>query len=160
MVKAREKAYRKSSPTYKILRALVQRNICTNKREFTKNKLNNKQNTRQWWKTLSTITKPTRGLLPDKHLIDDKLLSTSEFCENIDLYYTKVGGTADESELSPPPGSHNCFKLEPLTPGEVKLQLKRLDCTKATSTNMDFSRGKREYMYPFARHYKRYASDR
>ena len=36
--------------------------------------------------------------------------------------------------MSPPPGSHNYPKLEPLTLGEVKLQLKRLDCTKATST--------------------------
>ena len=48
IVKARDKVYRKSSPTYEVLRAFAQCKTFTNKREFTNNQLYNKQNTRQW----------------------------------------------------------------------------------------------------------------
>ena len=60
LIHARDKARRNKCKTHAFLKALVQRKIRSSKRSFINNELNNKQNTKEWWNTLNTITKKAK----------------------------------------------------------------------------------------------------
>ena len=161
LINARESARKKKCKSYKFLSALIQRKIRSAKRGYVNNELNNNQNTKEWWNTLNHLTnKAKQSVAPDKLLINGGFLSSDEFAAGINDYYVSVGGPAIiDNEFSDVPhqeNSPNGFSdephqenspngnsdvphlenspIEPISIGEVKILLKKLDTTKATST--------------------------
>jgi hypothetical protein len=131
LIGARDKAYKNGLPTWKTLRALTQRRIRTCKRAFIENKLNSNQNTKEWWATLKSITKPTTKADTSLPIIENRPLSFQKFCNNINTYYVSVGGEPLNNVKNITMSGHQ--PLQHLSIGETKRLLSRLDPTKATS---------------------------
>ena len=132
-MKARDKAYRKKSKTHKFLKALVQRRLRSSKREFLRTRLNNNQNTKEWWATLNNITnKYQKQPAAEKHMVNNEFISTQDFAEKINKYFISVGGepmSGNEQNIS-----SNSPPLDQLSIGEVKLLMSKLDPSKSTSS--------------------------
>ena len=134
-IEARDKAHRKKCKSWKVLRALVQRRIRSSKRSFIKSRLNSNQNTKEWWTTLNSITNKNKTAGPsEKHVINDKILSTEEFCSALNDYYISVGG---EPRQNVKMNSINDIDvpLQHFSIGEIKLLMRKLDPSKCTSTD-------------------------
>ena len=134
LIHARDKARRNKCKSHAFLRAFVQRKIRSSKRSFINNEHNNKQNTKEWWNTLNTITKKAKqSSTPSKIYINGEFLKPKDFATDINSYYAGVGGEAIESQGIPIINSNNT-PLEPISIGEVKQLIKKLDKTKTTSS--------------------------
>ena len=72
---------------------------------------------------------------PENAIIDGVKLSSAEFSEQINDFYINVGGNALPPSVDIRPDPNN--KLDPLSIGETKSLLKKLDTSKATN-NEDF----------------------
>ena len=72
---------------------------------------------------------------PQNAIINDVKLSSAEFSEQINDFYINVGGNALPPSVDVRPDPNN--KLDPLSIGETKFLLKKLDTSKATN-NEDF----------------------
>lgn len=94
-IKARDKAYKKYCKSWKVLHALVQRQIRSSKQSFVQSKLNTNHNAKDWWITLNQLTKNHQPkVTSDKHLVGRKFISSGEFGSSISNYYISVGGEA------------------------------------------------------------------
>ena len=132
-VSARDKARKKRSKSYKLLRAIVQRRIRSSKRAFIRERLNSNRNTKEWWDTIKSVTNKQK--IPakvDKHFIHGKLMSSTEVSHSLNEYYVGVGGEPIQTVSHPPAVEAT---LQHLSIGEVKLLMKQLDVTKSTSSD-------------------------
>ena len=92
-VRARDKARKKQSKSYKLLRAIMQRRIRSSKRAFIRERLNSNRNTKEWWDTIKSVTKKQKiPAAVEKHTINGKLISSTELCHSLNEYYVCVGG--------------------------------------------------------------------
>ena len=135
LIDAREKAYAKRCPSYKFLRALVQKAIRSSKRKFVNDQLNNQKDSKAWWDTVKKLTKPAKpASKEDQHtVIDGQRFNNTQLAEQLNAYYVQVGGEPVSSTSSTT--NNNNSKLQPISIGEVKYMLSRLDPTKATSSD-------------------------
>ena len=132
-IETRDKAHRCKS--WKSLCALVQRRKRSSKRGFVKSRLNSNQNTKEWWTTLNSLTNKNKAAGPsEKHVINDQILSTEEFCSSLNDYYISVGGEPQQNvtmnsivDIDVP--------LQHFSIGEIKLLMRKIDPSKSTSTD-------------------------
>ena len=137
LIRAREEAHRKGCASYKFLRSLVQRAIRSSKRKFVNEQLNNQKDTKAWWDTVKLLTKPPHPISNENRrtIISGEPLLNHQLAEKLNAYYKEVGG-----EPVPPPQSSSdrpanpSNPLQPISIGEVKQMLSKLDPTKATNT--------------------------
>ena len=134
LVRKRDKAFRSKSPKWRKLRSIAQRRIRASKREFINRILNTNQYTREWWATLKTITQPnSNSSEKSSPFIEGRAMNVNTFCDKLNELYIAVGGdcipVSGVSATAAAEGS-----LQPLSVGEVKTLLGRLDPGKATSS--------------------------
>ena len=133
---AKNEACHKGCPSHKLLRTICQQLLRQNKRKFVRETLNKNQNTKAWWDTIKKLTNTTKQQQSSTHvIIDDTKLSNDTFCKNLNSYYVEVGGIRATSNSAYV--TTNTNKLDHLSIGEVKLLMRKLDISKATS-NEDF----------------------
>ena len=81
--------------SYKFIRALVQRRIRASKRSYVNETMNKNTDTKTWWNTVKKITNQAKdNSMPNSTIIDGTKLSPSEFSNQINVFYIKLGGTA------------------------------------------------------------------
>ena len=132
LIRARETAHKRKCKSYKVIRALVQRRIRASKRSFVNETLNKNTDTKTWWNTVKKLTNQAKdNSMPDSMIIDGTKLSPSEFSKQINDFYINIGGTALPSTVNITPDSER--ELQPISIGEAKILLKKLDTSKATS---------------------------
>ena len=132
--KARDRAHKnhKKSPVWLFLSKLMKRLVRKAKRKSVSEKLNNAVASRTWWKEIDRIDGKFSDVVPNYHLLNDKWLSTSELTDELNQYFSNIGGSRDDMMSS----CRNFPKaLSPLSYGEVKLLLKQINSSKATYHN-------------------------
>ena len=135
LIRARDKAYQKRSKSWKVIRAIVRRRIRSSKRSFIADKLNSNQNTKEWWATLNTITKPNSSKKEQLPTVDGKAMTPSNFCDKLNSYYASVGGPPVSVERNGHAQSEcSTAELSELSIGEVKHMMSKLNVSKATSS--------------------------
>ena len=135
LISARQEAYERGCPSYKFLRAMVQKAIRSSKRKFIQEQLNSKKDAKAWWNTVRKITNnATKSAKFHQHtVINGERLDKTQLANNLNSYYKSVGGDVIASE---PVVAVNVLhsQLHHLSIGEVKHMLCKLDPSKATST--------------------------
>ena len=132
LITKRDKAYKNKSMTkWRNLRCIAQRRVRASKQAFIKQKLNSNQNTRDWWATLKNITQPNQSSsVETATVVEGRPMSSETFCDKLNDYYISVGGEYEKPMDIPQSSS----SLQPLSIGEIKLLLGKLNTTKSTST--------------------------
>ena len=96
------------------------------KRDYVQETLNSKQNTKQGWNTLKSITEPQKPETNCAPIIDSLPMLPRVFCDLLNMYHASVGGDYINSPENPNPPV-NATTLDPLSRGEIKLLLNRLN---------------------------------
>ena len=133
---ARDRAYkpgksRKTNPTWKFLSSLVKRLMRKRKREYVAHKLNKATSSKAWWKSVRDIEGKQQEKISNHHLIDNQWISTPEFVSRLNEYFVTVGGDRDMSARP----SVLPQALQPVSIGQVKLLLKKIDTTKENNSD-------------------------
>lgn len=136
-MRARDKAFSLQKLEYKFLRSLTQSMVRSSKHKYMRNQLNSNNNTKQWWNTVKTLTKPHPTKPPDSITIEGKSMSSAELCKQLNTYYKSVGGELITRTESPNNSSCKSTPLQHISLGEIKLMLSKIDCSKAC-TSKDF----------------------
>ena len=135
LISARQEAYERGCPSYKFLRAMVQKAIRSSKRKFIQEQLNSEKDAKAWWNTVRQVTNnATKSAKFHQHtIINGERLDKTQLANNLNSYYKSVGGDVIASE---PVVAVNVLhsQLHHLSIGEVKHMLCKLDPSKATST--------------------------
>jgi hypothetical protein len=93
LIRARNKAFVKKCPSWKLLRAVVQRRIRTSKRYYVQNSLNKACGSKTWWKHLNKLSKSRTYDHPDKlHIIENQRLHPKQLCRQLNEHFIKVRG--------------------------------------------------------------------
>ena len=126
--RAKTRAYKTGKRSYKFLSKTLSRLIATNKRRHINRSINNiSKGSGKWWKSVSTIIGSKKKPTPSRHLIDSKWQDNITFANNINHYFTTLGG----QRLDTPTLVQKEYTAN-VSIGEVKRHLKHLDCKKAT----------------------------
>ena len=134
LIRARDQAFKRGCPSWVLLRRLVQRKISTAKRTFVRDELNKVPDSKRWWCTLKQLMNGDTTKSNSTSLtINNKRLSTEELCENLNSYFSSVGGDLISRPVNV--RSSNSAPLDTVSIGEVKRLLSGLDTTKSTSSS-------------------------
>ena len=102
LIESRDRAFRKKKRTlWRSLRSKVQRAVRAAKRDYVQETLNSQQNTKQWWNTLNSITKPQKPDTNCAPIIDGLPMLPQVFCDRLNAYYASVGGDYINSPENP-----------------------------------------------------------
>jgi hypothetical protein len=88
--RARNKAYKKGSPSYKYFDRLLRNMIRKNKKSYITSTVNSLTKS-TWWKSLKSIS-GTSKLLPQGYMIDNNWLDPLDFADALNKFYASVGG--------------------------------------------------------------------
>lgn len=136
LIRARDKAFSKQCASWRTLQTLVRRTIRKAKRLYVENNINSACSNKQWWQEIKKLMGEDNSQSSDnkQHLIDGKRLSNQSLAEQLNEYFTTVGGN-----LLPysPLNKTTALPLDPPSIGEVKLLLKSIN-TKKTTSSQDF----------------------
>ena len=136
-IRARERAYGKNCSSWKVLRTITQRMIRKSKRRFVANKVNNNSDAKTWWKYIKKLTNKVKKstITSNTTHLNGNNIGPTELCNQLNDYFASVGGEPVDAPLGTRSGNNTqCQSLESVSIGYVKLLLKRIDVTKATST--------------------------
>ena len=132
--KARDRAHKnnKKSLTWVYLSKLVARLVRKANRQYASKKLNTAVSSCTWWREIDKIDGKTQPELPNYHKLNEDWLTTREMTEELNKYFSKVGGTQDTLISS---CANLPTALPPVSYGEIKQLLKCLNSQKATHSN-------------------------
>ena len=135
-MKSRDRALKDKKPEYKFLKGVVQRMVRSSKRKFIRSRLNDDKNIKQWWQLVKSLTQkqntPSSSTIT---VIDNKRLSNSELCSELNAYFKSVGGQLLESSpyTATGPEAEATF-LDHVSIGEIKLMLEQIDTSKSCNS--------------------------
>ena len=132
--RAKNRAYRSGKFSWRYLAGLLKRLARKAQRDYHQGQLRKLRNTdeKQWWRVLRDMESPGPSISKaDRHYIDGRWMPSSELADHLCNFFADVGGkpTHDDdpliAELYQQPD-------EPVSIGEVKSLLGRINTTKAT----------------------------
>ena len=82
---------------------------------------------RKWWNRVSNIIGNNKKSTPNKFYVDNSWQDRETFTENINTYFVKLGGDRKPFEKLKHQVSNYTISI-----GEVKKQLRKIECSKAT----------------------------
>ena len=133
-IRARDKAFSKNCPSWKVLRRLIQRQIRRNKRLYVENELNsNKPTSKEWWQTLKKLTHLAMPIPSDHTTIGEERLTQEQMANNLNEFFTTVGGPQIIRASNTTP-THEQSGLQHVSIGEIERMLQKIDTTKVCNT--------------------------
>ena len=134
LIKARDREYRqrKKSIKWKFFSKMIQRLIIKAKRSYASQKLNKAVASKAWWKEIDKIDGKHQKKTAEKFMVDGSWLNAAEFSERLNTFFSQVGGNRENIFSS---CANFPTALQPVSIGEVKHLLKKLNTGKATHGN-------------------------
>jgi hypothetical protein len=158
LIKARDRAFRSNSKSWKFLSKLTKKMLRKRKVEHVQSTLNRATSSKCWWRELKSMEgKSQRANRNSFHLLEEQWMPTEQLADKLNRHFAMVGGSRQplDTHLDP---SHS---LDHVSIGQVKSILKAIDTRKA-NTSEDFPSWVTKLCHedicePFDRHTKLHA---